>query len=136
MSEITQAVGAPLERPVRVSPLNLSGLLADWHGNEKPNTKTDKKRKSAREVIHWACPVCGETFDEDEEKEAEACCQGKAADNEEAACPVCKQNYINHREAANCCLWKDIDAVTRYRMADAVECGSSWAAELGLQPNV
>ena len=78
MSEITQAVGAPLERPVRVSPLNLSGLLADWHGNEKPNTKTDKKRKSAREVIHWACPVCGETFDEDEEKEAEACCQGKA----------------------------------------------------------
>lgn len=125
------AVGSQVERPVRLSPLNLSGLLAEWRGNGKPAV-TGKKRESAREMINWACPICRERFDEDEEKAAEECCQGKADDDENAACPVCKQSYINHREAANCCLWKDLDADTRYRMADAVEASSSWAAELGL----
>jgi hypothetical protein len=119
---------------LKLSPLNLSGLLADWRANEKPEHSTvAKPRRRAIEVIKWACPVCNEQYEEDEEKDAEACCQGNGTDQENPCCPVCKRQYIDHREAADCCLWKDIDALTRYRIADAVEAGSSWAEELGLQ---
>lgn len=123
---------------IQLSPLNLSGLLSGWRGKENPNAATGKKRKRAHEVTYWACPVCGERFDEYEEKEAEACCQGQGngLDDESPGCPVCEQRYTDHREAADCCLWKDIDAPTRYRMADAVAAGSSWADELGVQSNV
>lgn len=120
---------------LQLSPLNLSGLLArarseDWQATAAPG----KKRLRAREIIRWECPVCGDTFNEDEEQDAENCCQGKAADAARAGCPVCGQAFIDHREAADCCLWKDIDAPTRYGIADAVEAGSSWVAELGVTP--
>ena len=118
---------------MNLSPLNLSGMLARDRGVSADSTAVKNERKSAREIVTWACPICRNAFDEDEEKKAEECCQGKACDEENNSCPVCDKSYINHREAADCCLWKDIDAPTRYKMADAVEAGSSWSQELGVR---
>ena len=128
----TSALVGQVERPIRLSPLNLSGLIDGARAGYSRSDKAAGKRKSAMEIVRWGCPECGDTFDEDEEQLAEDCCQGKSADDESSGCPVCEKSYVDHREAADCCLWKDIDAITRYRIADAVAAGSSWAAELGI----
>lgn len=45
-------------------------------------------------------------------------------------CPVCGEEHNSTLQAANCCLWKDLDSATRYRIARAVEAGSSWNEQL------
>lgn len=41
-------------------------------------------------------------------------------------CPVCTTQHSEYRLAADCCLWKDLPAPTRWRIADAVEAGATW----------
>ena len=46
-------------------------------------------------------------------------------------CPVCGEEADSIHQAADCCLWKNLDWPTRYRIARAIENGSTWAEELG-----
>jgi hypothetical protein len=46
---------------------------------------------------------------------------------------VCGTTAETHRLAADCCLWKDIGAAERWRIADAVEAGATWADQLGVK---
>ena len=118
---------------MQLSPFNLRGLI-NTMGCVVP-TETSAKSK-LRAIECWRCPECWDVHDF--EDEAEECCAEAAAKAAPSAkaCPVCAQKYDEHRAAADCCLWKDIDAHTRWRMADAVEAGSTWPAQLGLTPNV
>lgn len=119
--------------PVRLSPLNLSGLVA------QSTAIIDKAgphegRPLPERVVMWRCGTCDELHED--EDDADACCAKVSGDglidDDPAACPVCSKGAYSLRDAADCCLWRDIDAPTRYRMADAVEAGSTWAEQLGI----
>lgn len=103
-----------------LSPLNFSGLIAAQRNPREVNPK----RGSATAVMYYECDECGEHYDS--EKEAQDCC----AEPTPECCPVCLSEAASPRDAADCCLWKDLDAATRWRMADAVENGSTWAEQL------
>lgn len=45
-------------------------------------------------------------------------------------CPVCGEKSTSPHEAVECCLWKDLDAPTRWTVAAALEAGSTWTEEL------
>lgn len=68
----------------------------------------------------------------DHEDDAAECCAPAGDpwlhDQEgEILCPVCRQGgNRDYHAAASCCLWKDLDAPARWRIADAVEAGASW----------
>lgn len=113
---------------IKLSPLNLHGLLSQYH-----ELKEDSVCGHGRveEVVMYRCPVCRELHDWD--TDAEECCDGKStAGNANTDCPVCGKEYATHRDASDCCLWKDIDALRRWEIADAVEAGSDWPTELGV----
>ena len=82
-------------------------------------------------VVMYRCPSCSELHEW--ETEAKLCCTGDH-EREGIYCPVCGDGASTYRDAADCCLWHDIDAYTRWKMADAVEAGSDWATELRLKP--
>lgn len=126
---------------MRLSPLNLRGLLTA-QGLLIAGAPTahaagaNGKAPRPREVTMFRCGTCNDLHDEYEE--AEDCCAPLAAsglpvrDDNPNACPVCAAEYGNTREATNCCLWKDIDAPTRYALADRVEGGATWPEALGI----
>jgi hypothetical protein len=122
---------------MQLSPLNFRGLIATLGivGEPVADAKTSNRPKP-RAIECWRCSECREVHSW--ESEAEECCADEDAKAAPTAtdCPVCAAKYSEHRDAADCCLWKDIDAPTRYRMADAVEAGSTWVEQLGLTPNV
>ena len=136
----TDAAGvAPLERRVgRLSPLNLTGLLhREFDYSPNPQAAEKKKRKSARYVSAYACPVCDDLHRW--EDDAENCCQAGAekepsADEYKTLCPVCGSENDSAAEASDCCLWKDLDQHTRHAIAQRVEQGSTWARELCVWP--
>jgi ssDNA-binding Zn-finger/Zn-ribbon topoisomerase 1 len=108
-------------------------LCSNWHGfTHIINTQTETERKKSRytEVTMYRCDECDELHDW--EDDAEECCAKDVAKTSETEpnCPVCNSEYSDHRQASDCCLWKDIDAPTRWAMADAVDAGSTWAVEL------
>lgn len=124
---------------MHLSPLNFRALLAREVFDYGQTPQPQKARKSAREVILYECPECSARYDW--EDEAEECCQGKdkaptGNDHQSYAthCPVCGEKSYDAEGASDCCLWKDIDAVTRHAMARRVELGSTWAQELRLWP--
>lgn len=80
------------------------------------------------EEIRWECPDCSERH-EDEDAVVDCC---KAERDHIISCPVCGALADGYLDAADCCLWKDLDMATRYRIADAVEAGSTWADALGV----
>lgn len=45
-------------------------------------------------------------------------------------CPVCEDECESTYDAADCCLWRDLDHTTRHQIAERVEKGSTWAKEL------
>lgn len=45
-------------------------------------------------------------------------------------CPVCGHESSSPHESVECCLWKDLDAPTRWKVAAALEAGSTWTEEL------
>lgn len=122
---------------MQLSPLNFRGLMATLCIVGEPLQEAPSTKRTRQRAIEcWRCSECLDVYER--ESDAEVCCaynHVKSASTD-PACPVCAEKYVNHREAANCCLWKDIDAPTRYRMADAVEAGSTWGNQLGLTPNV
>lgn len=69
------------------------------------------------------------------EQLAEACKAGAAGAPylptiPSCTCPVCGQQSSSPHESVECCLWKDIDAPTRWKLAAALEGGSTWTEEL------
>ena len=45
-------------------------------------------------------------------------------------CPVCGEASSSPHESVECCLWKDLDAPTRWKVAAALEAGSTWTEQL------
>lgn len=121
-----------------LSPLNLRGLIASQNLVGEPvQAELGPKRNSrSRPIECWKCSECFEVYDD--EDEARDCCARSNSDSapvRQPACPVCNQGSYGFRDAADCCLWKDMDTTTRWRVADAVEAGSSWPEQLlGLAP--
>ncbi len=120
----------------RLSPLTRSSLfltaLLDSESEAQrkhPASSNAIKRSGPIRVYVWECEECGDRHDY--EDEAAECCALVDAEGEPTEegfqCPVCRRggNRDNH-EAANCCLWKDLDAPARWRIADAVDAGASW----------
>jgi hypothetical protein len=124
--------------PVKLSPLNLDGIMFHLERPPVPAKAKEKRWRDVEVVIRYLCPVCDE--EHESRDDAVECCDDELSDDElEAAefsdlpfCPVCGEEYENHRAAADCCLWKDLDLPARWKIADAVERGGTWAVELGL----
>jgi hypothetical protein len=126
-----------LATPARLSPLNFSGLiaLANTPLYERPEDHPARKaldgRQPKRSAIEcWKCPDCAEVYDD--EDEAVECCRDDdhlhtLHDQDGVSlCPICASSNTDARQASDCCLWKDLDAPTRWAMADQVEAGASW----------
>lgn len=77
----------------------------------------------------WVHPTTGEEFTS----------RGELADamhghqDAPALCPVCGDDNADIDEAANCCLWRDLDVTARYRIARLVEGGSDWASAIAAE---
>ena len=122
---------------MQLSPLNFRGLIATLGIVGEPLAEAKSaSRTKPRSIECWRCSECRQVHDW--EDEAEECCAAEDVKpaSTAPACPVCAEKYSERRDATDCCLWKDIDAPTRYRMADAVEAGSTWCEQLGMTPNV
>lgn len=117
---------------MQLSPLNRFGITAPMQMAAVDEEPT-KGRRRIEEVVMYRCPECLKLHKW--EDDAQECCEEKkeaVTRGAGANCPVCGEKYITHRDASDCCLWKDIDALTRWAIDDAVEAGSEWATELGL----
>ena len=106
-----------------LSPRNFLGLIATER--TPPAESAGKGRAVA--VCRYECSACGTEYDD--EDEAEECCDSQDVEDYHG-CPVCAGRSESTRDASDCCLWKDIDAATRWRMADAVDAGSTWVEQL------
>lgn len=121
---------------MQLSPLNLSGLLTTLQAQACGTTPAaNPKERRNRALECWRCPECREVYDWEDEAE-ECCAEPAPAVTSQPTCPVCAAEYTSHRDAADCCLWKDLDAPTRWRMADAVEAGSTWADQIAKHAQV
>lgn len=121
--------------PITLSPLNRQSLVAALHTDwADPQIKKPVNSQRPKAIECWKCPECGEIHEW--EDEAIECCEEEviAPHHESAplACPICATAAHTHRDAADCCLWKDIDAHKRWAMADRVEAGETWAEVLGV----
>lgn len=113
-----------------LSPLNFSGLLAQ--AGVTPMDRPPVAARRNRAIECWKCSECFSVYEW--EDEAEDCCavkQAAGADSNANCCPICAKSAESARDAADCCLWKDLDQPTRYAAADQVEAGSTWLAALG-----
>jgi hypothetical protein len=108
---------------MQLSPLNFSGLIQNI--TQAGNTTETTTNGRVREIVLYECCECYERH-EDEDDAAECC----AEVSEYTDCPVCKCVCSDHRDATDCCLWKDFDGPTRWAMADKVEAGATWAEVL------
>ena len=118
---------------MQLSPLNFRGLLHTMNIVGEPESPDQTRHSRRRAIECWRCPECLDIHDY--EDEAEECCNDADAKAPSApACPVCAQKYATHRDASDCCIWKDLSAQQRWQIADAVEAGGSWADQL-LTPN-
>ena len=113
-----------------LSPLNFSGLVA--HSNMLMSALPDghPARKTRTVIECYRCPGCQEVYDD--EDEAIECCEEEEQLVGVNTCPVCTAAATDPRAATNCCLWMDIDAATRYALADRVATGEPWSTVLGL----
>jgi hypothetical protein len=103
-----------------LSPLTRFRLFAPLVDGDIAGIK--KRERRVREITVYQCPDCFERYDWEEE--AEECCGNEPEG--EYHCPVCRQGNKDNHEAANCCLWKDLDPMARYRIAMAVDAGAEW----------
>lgn len=113
---------------VRLSPLNFSGLIAT---NRKLVVGSEEGLRS-EQVTMWRYTACLDLYDDEED--VDSCCQPSVASGRALVCPVCAADGFNdHRDATDCCLWKDLPAPERWAIADAVEAGKTWLEACGLQ---
>jgi hypothetical protein len=115
----------------RLSPFNLRGLVERGMGPLNSPPAAPKARPYIKEVVMYRCPECRELH-EDEDDAVECCEEPGAVAASSPDCPVCGTGASSYRDATDCCLWKDLSAADRYRIADAVEDGSTWAEQLGV----
>lgn len=105
-----------------------------WHGfsslvnNTQGPSSATREKSRVLEITIYQCMECGDRHDD--EDDAEECC-AESPNTEGGTCPICQTAHADARNASDCCLWKDFDAATRWAMADAVEAGSTWVAEIG-----
>jgi hypothetical protein len=125
---------------IALRPLALRGIFHNLIARDTPEAAARAKRKQGNErieeVICYKCLECSALHDD--EDEAMDCCAPDAVEclhDQEVPdqCPVCGQEATSPHEAADCCLWKDVDHVTRWKMADQVEAGATWAEVLGVR---
>ena len=94
------------------------------HGCDKLHESEDSAAECCPPDIEavWVHPDSGERFfDADALREALDCpAQG------DTPCPVCHSKCKDTHDAANCCLWKDLDVAARFRIAQAVDAGAEW----------
>lgn len=112
---------------IKLSPLTLSGLVARARlVPEEPPTA-----RRPRMVTMWQCTVCDELH-EDHDDAVECCSVKPEAKSTDAqpSCPVCGIEYDGYRNAADCCLWRDPPAETRWTIADRVAAGTPWVEAL------
>lgn len=122
---------------VKLSPLNMHGFIAAQRGlyfEYVPPVLT-KARPFAKRVSAYECPDCGDLHRY--EMDAEECCEASMREPLTAhgpemncKCPVCATPAFDNFDASDCCLWKDLDQPTRWKMAEAVDAGSTWAEQL------
>jgi hypothetical protein len=116
---------------VKLSPLNLSGLIANARlALAEPELPT----RTPVMVEMWSCPKCRELH-EAEDDAASCCAPSGGGTDHDTRCPVCSEEAADFRAAADCCLWKDLAAPVRWRIADAVEAGATWTDALGVKPS-
>lgn len=112
----------------RLSPATLAGMQA-WEGITAEMMATDEADIEVEAVTVYECPDCNERHDF--ESDAIACCEHvrlerKLGKPDPTLCPVCGAEHSSVTEAADCCLWKDLDAYRRYRIGQMVEGGVPW----------
>lgn len=95
----------------------------------EPTSETRKQEGRVTEVTMYRCNHCDELHDWEEDAE-ECCAKDLPPGAGDPNCPVCNCEFSDNREASDCCLWKDLDAPTRWAMADAVDEGSTWTEQL------
>lgn len=103
---------------------------------EAAEQKRERDLDRVEEVTMYRCTECDQIH-HDEDDAVDCCAPDAVAElhDQEApgTCPVCGQDFMSARDAADCCLWKDLDAPTRWRMADQVDAGSTtWSQLLGV----
>lgn len=118
---------------MKLSPLTASGLSANVRYAD--GEQLEPVTAPPSQVIKYRCHCCRDLHDD--ETDAEGCCStervyvdekvGGEFDSDSPCCPVCAGRCEDTYDAANCCLWKDIDVVGRFRIATDVERGESWA---------
>lgn len=121
--DIGQLRNSPIRRAL--SPLNFSALIDTQHIVTPSEPRKTPERRYAIEC--WRCPDCREVYDW--EDEALECCADdipKHPEEGDTRCPVCAAECADIYAAADCCLWKDLTAPARWRMAAAVEGGAIW----------
>lgn len=117
---------------MQLSPLNFRGLIDTMGIVLVGRDAKIKERTRLEPIACWRCPECDHVH-RDEDDAAECCADvGVKCAPTSMGCPVCAQECDSHRDASDCCLWKDLDAATRHRIADAVEAGSTWTEKLGI----
>lgn len=114
---------------LKLSPLNLSGLIARERLQAKEAQEQKEVRHSER-VVMYRCLDCDELHAH--ELYAEECCSDRRKDeptgNAAAHCPVCGQRAESWDAygSVDCCLWKDISPLDRQRIARLVDGGAGW----------
>lgn len=111
---------------MNLSPLNFSALLA------RLRLPPPDPVSRVEEVTMYRCTKCDELHEFKDD--AEDCCAEQDDVDTGPVCPVCGTRHGDHEAASDCCLWKDLDATTRHRIAAAVAAGNTWAEQLQVHP--
>ena len=108
---------------IQLSPATRRGMFNTLLEQEREQAA--RKNPTIETVVMYLCPRegCGEMHEYKDD--AIDCCAGE--DDVLESCPVCNAAFATHRDAADCCLWHDLDAPTRWAIADKVEAGATWA---------
>lgn len=115
-----------------LSPLHFQRFVDLAHRGESVHPMAEPKKREAEYVSAYRCTECREIYEYRDE--AEDCCPIDSTDPnlDKWSCPICGEECATAHIAADCCLWLDYCAQDRWRMANAVEAGSTWAEQLGI----
>ena len=121
----------------QLSPATKRGMFSTLLRVEKAEAEREEPdMREIEAVTRYLCPECDTAWCE--EDEARECCKplsdGAITGNRPPArvspnmCPVCGESFgdYGHEQAADCCLWHDFDAPTRWRIAAKVQAGATW----------
>lgn len=119
-----------------IGPLNFARLIERSEAIGRLATEvpaSDDGEGRIERVDGYRCTVCQEFYESHEKQDAIDCCAPGNSGVESIACPACGAEAKDYHLAASCCLWKDLDAPTRTRIADDMDANSdtkTWAEVL------